>query len=105
MKRLYQLQFSIQGLMLVIGSIAGTLALLRWMGPLVTVLVAVFPFSLLVERLFSVPPPSPPAQLTRLSSVTNLIVLMLCAFLCVAVSWYGSSHGVPTIVSPMPLLV
>jgi len=105
MKRLQLPQFRIQSLMALIIAIACTLALVRWLDPLVTILIGVFPFSLLVERLFGATPPAPRAQPSFSGSAANLVVLILCASLCTLASWCGSSGGVPTILSPLPLFV
>jgi hypothetical protein len=105
MKRPCQSQFRIQSLMILIGAISCALALVRWVGPVVAGLIAVFPFSLLVERLFGATPPATQAQTSFSRSAANLIFLILCASMCTVASWCGSSKGLPTIVSPLPLFV
>jgi hypothetical protein len=105
MKRLHVPQFRIRSLMFLISAIACTLALVQWVGALITILIAVFPFSVLVERLFGGTPPTSHAEPSFSGSAANLVVLILGASLCTAASWYGSSVGYPTILSPLPLLV
>jgi hypothetical protein len=105
MKRLHLPQFPIQNLMILIGAIACALALLCWLGLLGTIVILVFPVSLLVERLFGATPTVTKAPLPFIGTAENLGVLIVCASVCTVASWYGSSTGVPTILSPLPLLV
>jgi len=105
MQRLHHPRFSIQGLMVLIGAVACTLALLRWLGPLALIVIAVFPFSLLVERLFGATPPAPRAQTSFDGAAANLVGLILCASLSTLASWYAFLAGVPTVRSPFPFFV
>jgi hypothetical protein len=97
--------FHIQGLMWVIAFIALGFALYRWLGPLLTIFILVFPSSLLVERLFGASPwvAETPGSLSGFVARTAAVVF--CGCLCSTVAWYGSSQGVPTILAPMPLFV
>jgi hypothetical protein len=74
-------------------------------GELITILIAVFPFSLLVERLFDTTPRTSHAKPSLSGALANLVVLILCASVCTVASWCGSSAGVPTILSPLPVFV
>ena len=78
MKRLRLAQFPIQNLMILIGAIACTLSLLRWVGLLATIVILVFPISLLVERLFGTTPTVTKAPLSFVGTAENFGVLILC---------------------------
>jgi hypothetical protein len=105
LKSLHVPQFSIQSLMYLIGAIACTLALMRWLGAPVTIIIAIFPLSVIVERLFGTMPPTPHAQPSLAGLSANLMVLIACASLCTAAAWCSCASGMPTVLSPLPLLV
>jgi hypothetical protein len=91
--------------MFLIGATACALALVQWLGAGITILLAVFPFCVLVERLFGGTPPTSHAEPSFSGSAANLVILILGATVCTFASWCGSSVGYPTIFSPLPLFV
>jgi hypothetical protein len=97
-------QFRIQSLMLLIGVIACALALVQWAG-LLSVLLAAFPLSLVVEYVFRAKPPSPHARPSFSGTAATFVALLLGAYLSVCAARYACSTGMPTILSPLPLLV
>jgi hypothetical protein len=100
-----RVRFRIQSLMWVIAFIAFGLALSRWLPPFFALPILIFPASVLAERFFggrpkvTEPRPSVFAFSARVGSV------VMCGCVVSVVAWYGSSRAVPTILSPMPLLV
>ena len=105
MKRLHGSQLHIQTLMLLIGAIACTLALVQWVGILLAITIGVFPASLVAEAIMSKTRPAPRSQPSRLDAVPTLIGLILCASLCAMAAYFSCSTGTPTIFSPLPFPV
>jgi hypothetical protein len=105
MNKLYTPQFHIQTLMYLIGAIACILALVQWVGILLTITIAAFPSSFAVERILSKRSSVPRSRPPLLDSVPTLINLILCASLCAMAARFACSTGVPTILSPLPFAV
>ena len=72
-------QIHIKTLMLLIGAIACTLALVQWVGMLLAITIGVFPASLVAEAIMGTTHPVPRSQPSRGDAVPTLIGLILCA--------------------------
>lgn len=80
-------------------------ALAQWVGVGTAILIAIFPLSMFVERLFSAKLPVPNSQPSFPGVIATFLVLIFRAGLCAAASRFASSTGVPTVLSPLPLFV
>jgi hypothetical protein len=88
-------------LMVIVAGTALTLISVPWMGLVFTLAIAGILTHLLVER-------HPGVRMESASSIAiarDLLILTLVTSVCTALAWKGCDAGVPTILSPLPLLV
>jgi hypothetical protein len=72
-----------------------------WMGLVLTLAVMAILSGLLVER----PSGAHPSATTGLAIARDFVILTSCASACTFLAWYLSLVGIPTVVSPLPVII
>jgi hypothetical protein len=101
-------RYTIRGLLIITTAIACVFGLARWLdnqgGLIVAIPVSVLPLSFVIEWILSGPSLSPP-RVASSSYVWRYPVIVAAAFFTAAAAWLATSAGIPTLTSPLPLLV